>query len=467
MSTETRGRVLLVDDEPVLLELTSEALREAGFTVETAPNGDEAYRRIVASEPEVVVADVEMPGMDGYDLCRKVRASGRDSIPFLFCSGSVAPDARLKGLQAGADDFIHKPANPEELVLKLSRQVERVRQVRALARRATPVRAAELAAIEERLHQGVGPMPLGRFELHTIVGRGSMGTVFRAFDTKLERWVALKTVRASAAMAGFWDGDLVRGLVAEAAMVARFNHPHVVAVHDVQDAADAAYLVMEYVDGTSLQGLLKRQGRLEPARAVPLLGAVASALAAAHAIGLIHRDVKPANVLLGKDGAIKLGDFGISSFISSRLRRSVFGTPGFMPPEALRGGQVGPSGDLFALGAIAYRCLTGRPAFRGRSPTEIIQSTLNVRPPALREAGVEAPPELEALVADLLQIDPGKRASDAASLAAELRRLAASGGHAWTAPTLDESAAGEASGDLEGSPAQVVSTPEARTQPAD
>src|SRR5439155_20242589 len=133
---------------------------------------------------------------------------------------------------------------------------------------------------------------------------------------------------------------------------------------DVHAAADAAYVVMEFVDGVSLEELL-RKGPLGRARAVPLLADVASALAAAHAIGMLHRDVKPGNVLIGRDGAVKLGDFGIASFVSARMHGSVFGTPGYVAPEALRGQGFLPAADLFSLGAIAYRCLAGRPAFGG------------------------------------------------------------------------------------------------------
>src|SRR5262249_13763373 len=163
------------------------------------------------------------------------------------------------------------------------------------------------------LRAGTAVVRLGRFELRALVGHGALGTGFKAWGTKLERWVALKTVRAGAGMKDFWDVDPVRSLVAEAAVGARLNHPHrgslrhVVSVHDVHDAADAAYVVMEFVDGVSLEDLLQRGG-LEISRTAPLLVAVAGALAAAHDVSMLHRDVKPGNVLLGRDGAIKLGD---------------------------------------------------------------------------------------------------------------------------------------------------------------
>jgi len=341
--------------------------------------------------------------------------------------------------------------------------VERVRKLRAAAAAAASaapsLNAAALADIEARLGRGgAGVVRLGRFELRGILGRGAMGTVFRAWDTKLERWVAVKTVRAGAGMAGIWNDDMVRRLVSEAAMVARFNHPRVVAVHDVQEATDAAYIVMEFVDGVSLETLLQAAGRLEPERATPLLAALASALAAAHAVGMLHRDVKPGNVLLGRDGAIKLTDFGIAAFVSSRMRGLVFGTPGYLPPEGIRGDGIDAAGDLFGLGATAYRCLAGSPAFPGKTASEILTCTLNRRPPPLRESCPEASAELEAIVGGLLEPDPKRRIADAAMLAEELGRMSSLWGWSWTLPALDWARAGQAGAASDRPHAQVLLT---------
>ena len=469
MEELSRGRVLLVDDERALLETLAEVLEAAGFSVDTASDGREALRRIEAKEPEVVVADVEMPGMDGYELCRRLRSSGRQDIPFLFCSGRDAPAALLEGLRAGADDYIHKPASAVELTLKLRRQVDRVRALRAAAAEAgTGVNAQVLAGIERRLLESpASGVRLGRFDLREVLGHGSMGTVFKAWDTKLERWAAVKTVRAGAATAGFWDGDLVRRLVSEAAMIARFNHPHVVTIYDVKDAADAAYLVMEFVDGVTLQDLVTHSRRLEPQSAVPLLVALARALTAAHAGHLVHRDLKPGNVLLGRDASIKLTDFGIASFISSGVRGAVFGTPGYLPPETLRGEPIQASVDLFALGALAYRALAGRPAFAGRTAEEILANTLNQRVPPLREVGADVSAELEAIVAALLDPDPKQRITDAALLANELSRMSTFWGWQWTVPDVDAVRAATASGRAASGVyhAQLLATQRAATRP--
>jgi serine/threonine-protein kinase len=194
---------------------------------------------------------------------------------------------------------------------------------------------------------------------------------------------------------------------------------------------------MEFVNGVSLEDVLRR-GPLAVSRAVPLVGALASALAAAHAADVLHRDVKPGNVLLGRDGAIKLTDFGIASLVSSRLRGSVFGTPGYLPPETVRGKGFDASGDLFALGAVAYYCLTGRPAFGGSTPVDILKNALHARVPPLREACADAPPELEAIVTGLLEPDPARRIADASLLATELQRMSASRAWQWMLPDVIE-----------------------------
>ena len=133
MSGSSRGHVLVVEDEPALRAALAETLVEAGFSVDTARDGAEALFQIDVTEPDVVVADVEMPAMNGYELCRRLRASGRDGIPFVFLSGLGSTESRVEGLQAGADDFLVKPVAGQELVLKLARQVERVRKLRAAA----------------------------------------------------------------------------------------------------------------------------------------------------------------------------------------------------------------------------------------------------------------------------------------------------------------------------------------------
>src|SRR5436305_156226 len=207
-------------------------------------------------------------------------------------------------------------------------------------------------------------------------------------------------------------------------------------------------MALELVDGVSLEHLLLRRGRLSPGEVAPLGAAIAHVTPAAHARDIVHRDVKPANVLLGRDGSVKVTDFGISDFVAaaSRAEGLVFGTPGYLPPESLRGSGHTRGGDLFALGVILYECLTGAKPFGGLDVADMIQSTLFgvVKAPSARAAGI--PPELERLVLLLLERDPARRPTLAAAVAEELDRIAAKHGFRWhfddAVPRLAASPAG-------------------------
>ncbi|MFP5286052.1 MAG: serine/threonine-protein kinase, partial [Thermoanaerobaculia bacterium] len=274
---------------------------------------------------------------------------------------------------------------------------------------------------------------LGRYQVLEVLGTGGMGTVFRGWDPKLQRPVALKTVRLAGEIPPESRREMIATLLREAVTVARFSHPNVVSVYDMEDAPEGAFVAMELVDGVSLELLLWELGRLAPDRIIVLGAAIARALAAAHARGIVHRDVKPPNVLLGKDGSIKVADFGISNLrvAADQEKHRVCGTPGYIPPESLRGRGHGPSGDLFGLGVILYECLTGGLPFQGLKPEDTIEATLfgAAPPPSQKVSGV--PPDLESLVLSLLEKDPAARPPDAAAVAARLERMAAVRNLSW------------------------------------
>jgi HAMP domain-containing protein len=283
---------------------------------------------------------------------------------------------------------------------------------------------------------------LGRYQVLEVLGTGGMGTVFRGWDPKLQRPVALKTVRLAGSMPAERRGEMIATLLREAVTVARFSHPNVVTVYDLEDSPEGAFVAMELVEGSSLERLLWQRDRLGPERVVPLGAAMARGLAAAHVRGVVHRDVKPANVLLGKDGSIKVADFGISGLVAAAAEEKdiFFGTPGYVPPECLQGQGYGPSGDLFALGVLLYECLTGLRPFGGLDVSDAVHATLFgvVQPPGKKVAGV--PPELESLILFLLERDPRKRPSSAAAVAEDLERMAAANGYRWS-PDLEASPA--------------------------
>ena len=268
------------------------------------------------------------------------------------------------------------------------------------------------ARLGERVRQQkeVGRVFLGRYQVLGVLGEGGMGIVFRGWDAKLQRPVALKTLRVVGEEAEVERRRLVSGLLREAVSGARFNHSHIVAVYDLEHTAEAAYVAMELVEGQSLDQYPHARAPLLADEVAAVGAAVSSALAAAHGKGLIHRDIKPGNVLLGHDGAIKVADFGIAAFMSS-LRESgdwVFGTPGFLAPESVRGRGYSPASDVFGCGALLYTIATGNTPFTGRDPHEIMVATaLLDAPPLPQDVGL--PPELAATIERMLAKEPDAR----------------------------------------------------------
>jgi hypothetical protein len=295
-------------------------------------------------------------------------------------------------------------------------------------------------SIQRRIvdQEELGRIFLGRYQILGIIGQGGMGTVFRGWDPKLRRHVALKTVHIGA-MAE--DMDLIESLVAEAITVASVSHPNIVAVYDVEDSADSAFMAMELVEGVSLQSYLDQRGTLSPELTAMVGLAVARGLEAAHAHSILHYDIKPANVLLGFDGAIKVADFGLAAIINRMIdtRDSVYGTPGYMSPEVATGQKGDPRADLFALGVVLYHCIVGALPFERDSAREIILASIYDTPPVL-ETRMDGGPVLHALsdlITSLMQKSIEARPPSASHVVQRLETLVQQHGLRWTIDPLE------------------------------
>ena len=267
----------------------------------------------------------------------------------------------------------------------------------------------------------------GRYRLQQQLGRGGMASVWRARDTRLDRSAAVKVLDPA------WHGDpmALERLRREAYSVAGLAHQNIVGVYDFDIADDAAYLVMELVEGCSVTELLAMQGRLAVEQAVSIAAQICDALGAAHAAGVIHRDIKPSNILVSPAGVVKVCDFGIA-----RLQRaagqaaltgagSVVGTCHYMAPEQATGEAVDGRSDLYAVGCVLYVMLVGAPPFNGTNPMDILDQHLNEPPVPLRAHRNDVPPALHELVGELLAKDRADRPATAWSVR---DRLTAIGG---------------------------------------
>jgi serine/threonine-protein kinase len=258
----------------------------------------------------------------------------------------------------------------------------------------------------------VGQLLDGRYRVASHLAHGGMATVYLGTDTRLDRTVALKIMHAELAN----DEDFVRRFVVEARSIARLSHPNVVAVYDQGADGRTLYLAMEYVPGRTLRDLLRERGRLSPREALDIMDGVLAGLAAAHAAGIAHRDVKPENVLLGNQQTVKVADFGLArmlSGVSHTKSGMIIGTAAYLAPEQVSGGRADARTDVYAAGVMLFELLTGTQPHTGESPLSVAYKHVNevVPPPSSLVQGL--PPALDALVALATSRDPDLRPADA------------------------------------------------------
>ena len=258
----------------------------------------------------------------------------------------------------------------------------------------------------------------GRYRLERRLGVGGMATVQLAMDTRLERHVAVKLLAEHLAE----DRNFVSRFRREALSVARLIHPNIVQVYDfgTDERSGRQYIAMEYVDGPSCAELLRELGRLEAGEAVSILTQACRGLAYAHRNGVVHRDVKPGNLLRSRDGGqLKLADFGIAKAAEqSDITKvgSVLGTAAYLAPEQARGQPAGPASDLYALGVVAYQLLAGRLPYDAASLTDLARQQAAGRPPALHELDPDIPRGLSLAVEQALSREPEDRYADAGEM---------------------------------------------------
>ncbi|AIA03098.1 serine/threonine protein kinase [Streptomyces noursei] len=266
----------------------------------------------------------------------------------------------------------------------------------------------------------MGQLLDGRYRVEGRIAAGGMATVYRAVDTRLDRVLALKVMHPSLAV----DGAFVDRFIREAKSVARLSHPNVVGVFDQGTDGTYVYLAMEYVAGCTLRDVLRERGALQPRAALDILEPILAALGAAHRAGLVHRDMKPENVLIGDDGRVKVADFGLVRAVDTHTTAStgsVLGTVSYLAPEQMEHGTADARVDVYACGVVLYEMLTGSKPHTGGSAAQILYSHLHddVTPPSELVPGLA--PELDELVAAATARAPEQRPQDAVALLARAR----------------------------------------------
>ncbi len=264
----------------------------------------------------------------------------------------------------------------------------------------------------------------GRYRIGPRIARGGMASVYEATDVRLDRTVAVKVMHP-----GLGDDDeFAARFVREARAAARLSHPNVVAVYDQGDEDGTVFLAMEMVQGHTLRDVIRKESPMSPPRAMAVLEPVLSALAAAHRAGLIHRDVKPENVLIADDGRVKVADFGLAKAVSADTQHTatggvLIGTVSYLAPELVVDGRADARADVYAAGVVLYELLTGKKPHEGDSPIHVAYKHVHedVPPPSAAAPGI--PRYVDALVARATARDQTQRPADAAVMLHQLHRV--------------------------------------------
>ncbi len=275
----------------------------------------------------------------------------------------------------------------------------------------------------------------GRYRLDEVIGRGGMSTVYRGTDLALDRVVAVKV-----ALDPLVERSPVylERFTREAQAAASIDHPGVVTVYDAGADGPTRFIVMEFVHGQSLADILREHSPLEPARAADIAAQAADALSAAHARGIVHRDIKPGNIMVTPDGSVKVLDFGIARAVDSGTltqTATVLGTSAYMSPEQALGQPADARSDIYSLGCVLYEMLTGEPPFIADVAAAVLHQHVRVPPKPARERNSAIPPALDALVMQMLAKAPGDRPQTAAEVRDRLRQAVGNPGAETDAPT--------------------------------
>src|SRR5450755_147355 len=285
---------------------------------------------------------------------------------------------------------------------------------------------------------------LGHYDIVAELGRGGMGVVYKAYETSLNRFVAVKML----AEALLDDESVKERFLREARSMAALNDPHIIQIYFIGDDAGQTYFVMEFVDGESLGSLLKREVKLKPEQAAKIIYQTAQGLTTAHDRGVIHRDIKPGNLMISARGSVKIADFGIAlttQDFSKKLTSTgeFVGTPGYLSPEVCLGKPVDQRSDIFSLGIVLFECLAGRMPFTDESPLGLMLEVVKAEIPDVCTLNAEVDPELSRILGRMIAKDPAERYQSCQELVDDLAKypLVAKGGPITVATKMSPAAA--------------------------
>ncbi len=410
------ARILLVEDDPDTLLVLRSYLESANHEVILARTGEQAMAAARSSSPDLIVSDVMMPGLSGLDLLRALREQpGTVMIPVILVTAAREQTVYREGMRLGADDYIVKPVRRNDLLESVATRLKRVKELReafdrasTAARNAAPPPPAAASAIH-----------VEGYSISRKLGEGGMSRVYLAehLSSRTERVLKVVPITDSD------DGESVQRFIHEFALVSSIDHPNVARIFDQGFTDDHAYIAMEYFPGGDLRAMIG-QG-MSPDLVTAVLIQAASGLGAIHQQGVVHRDMKPDNIMVRADGTLAIADFGIAKKPNAELSRTqhgeVFGTPYYLSPEQATSGTVDARSDLYSLGVMCYEMLTGAKPYRAPDIEGLLYMHINAPVPSLPEPLSRFQPILDRTMAK----DPRSRFTSAEDLVTACTQLIA------------------------------------------
>jgi DNA-binding response OmpR family regulator len=440
---EKCGSLLLIDDEELNRDMLGRRLELEGLSVVLAENGRQALSLLERQPFDLLLLDVMMPEMSGLQVLAKVRTKYPPlELPIIMVTANTESQDVVEALRLGANDYITKPVNFPVAMARIEMQLRSKRSHRQVLESQQPARGKILGDIDESTTLHTGPavntpashkfleilaasdrvrVNIGPYEADGVIGQGAMGIVVKAYDPSLCRYVALKILAPELASCP----TSRQRFTMEGRFGAALRHENVVTIYAVSEMDNVPYLVMEFISGRSLQDIIDTGKKFTVEEIARIGRQTALGLAAAHEMRLIHRDVKPANLLVdNNNGCVRIADFGLARALDQDINLSqkglLVGTPLYMSPEQVDGKPLTPATDLFSLGSVLYTLCAGSLPFTAESMSGILHAVAVKQPPPLRIANPEIPAGLVEVIEKLHAKNPEDRFPSAALLAERL-----------------------------------------------
>lgn len=406
-------RILVVDDDTMIRNMLKEAIEPEGFIVELCSGSGEALEKLIDYKYNLLLLDANLPGISGFELLKYCKKH-HPIMEIIMITGNPELDDAISTVKDGAFDYIAKPFSIQRLVSRIkdaiAHQKETLVKMLSLKDNADPTTVSINSILPD-------------YKVIRTLGTGTMGIVLLVEKTKKK--YALKLLRK--------DEDnhnhaaRLKRFIREAKILKEIEHPNIVRVFDFgfpQDS-DNPYILMEYVAGSPLTDYIKENSLTVPQK-LKILCQLASALSTVHKYSVLHRDVKPSNILITEDISAKLTDFGIARVTDSSLTMTheVLGSPAYMPPEAFKASKIiDPRSDIFSLGVLAYELFTGRKPFQGETVAEMVEAIQHSKPMEPRKINPELPMQIQNIIEKMLRKNQEDRFSDANRIVNSIKNL--------------------------------------------